>query len=141
MFTTSRKLARTIRSRAAVSPLPIRVASSRSSAALSSAVSLISRRYVSSGDWTAAEVLRVLAEVVEEGMFGRSGRVLQDGSGKQGAESKVLTPCSLLRAPSFHRPHRLSARQIRSLDGRKILTPCTGCAPDSDRNKKSGASG
>ena len=37
--------------------MPIFVASSRSSAALRSAVSLISRRYVSSGDWTAAVFL------------------------------------------------------------------------------------
>ncbi len=53
MFTTRRRLARTMRSRASTSPWPMATARSCSSSGESRAVSLISRRYVSSGDWGA----------------------------------------------------------------------------------------
>ena len=44
MLTTSRRFARTMRSRASVSPVPMAMASSCSSSAESNEVSLISRR-------------------------------------------------------------------------------------------------
>src|SRR6266542_1567162 len=77
MLTTSRRLARTMRSRASLSPRSMRYASVFSSSAFSSGVSLISRRYVSSGDWT-------------ESLRSRRGRVMGSFPTRIGDQPSVV---------------------------------------------------
>ena len=116
MLTTRRRLARTMWSRARASPCAIALANRFSSSAVSSAVSLMSRRYVSSGFCTAADGLRR-----GDGMGGADPWSDGDGGERDGHETAgICRRAAVPEASGTGETIGGRARQLHKLGGQGV---------------------